>query len=1072
MMTNKTINYLCLFISIMILITTSSWSISVKEIKVDSFKQLKYRHIGPVGNRLISAVGVPGDPNIIYVGAASGGIFKSEDGGINWKPIFDEQPVASIGSLAIAPSDRNIIWAGTGETFIRSNVSQGDGIYKSSDGGKTFKNMGLKESGRIGRIVIDPRNPDIVLAAAMGHCYGPQRERGVYRTDDGGNTWKQVLFVDENTGCSDIAMNPNNPRILFAGMWPMLIRTWGKWSGGKGGGLHMSRDGGLTWKRLKDNGLPETEMGKISVAVAANNSDRVYALIETKNEGLWRSDDGGGSWKHINPSRALLNRPLYYTRCVAAPDDFNEVYFPATEFHMSFDGGLNLQVFNAGGGDYHDIWIDPLLPARMIVVNDQGVCISSNRGKSWLRAELPVAQMYHVYTDNQVPYYVYGNRQDGSSYRGPADSRTGKKISSGLWHPVGGFESGFAVPDPVDNNIVWSGNYDGMLDRFDLRTGQYQSVSVWPEGIQGWAAQDIKYRFQWTFPIVVSPHDHNKVYVGSQYVHMTTNGGHSWQVISPDLSTNDKSKQIRSGGLTTDDASPLYACTIFALAESPVTAGVLWAGTNDGLLHVSQDGGASWSDVTKNLPKLPPWGTFSNIEPSRYRAGKCYVTVDLHQMNNRDPFVFKTEDFGKKWLAIQGDIPKSVLSYAHCVKEDPKREGMLYLGTENRLYISLNDGADWLPFQSNLPHAPVHWLTLQEHFDDLVVATYGRGFWIMDDVTPLRQLTPEVLKADVFFFKPREAYRFREVVGPDTVPTDLCAGDNPPYGAFINYYLKEKTKAEIVVTILDQKGNTVRTLKTEKEDGVKLLPGSEQPPKLKMPQKAGFNRIVWDLRYDKTKKIRLRTPAIGQPHVQPGPKGWRPFPKGDENAGPLAAPGIYTVKLKVGEKEFTQLLTIKKDPNTSGTLEDIRQQLRVLLEIRDNLNTVSDIINQSEVIRKQLYDLAALLKADSGNKDILAEIDALNKKFIGIEGILFSMGMAGEGDYLRWPDMLYVRMRSLADSIEACDFPPTEQQLQVHEQFKAQVSQQQELFKALTDKDLPAFNKLLAEKKIFNILVR
>lgn len=1065
------------FFGFMILLTAGPGLIHSKEAKkaketgAKIFDQLKYRHVGPVGNRVSTVTGVPGDPNTIYAGAASGGVFKSSDGGINWTPVFDKQPVSSIGALVVAPSDTNVLWVGTGETFIRSNVSQGNGIYKSTDRGKSFKHMGLEKTGRIGRIVIDPRNPDIVLAAAMGHCYGPQQERGVYRTEDGGKTWKRVLFVDENTGCSDIAIDPNNPRILFAGMWPMLIKTWGKWSGGPGGGLYMSRDGGLTWKQLKGSGLPETEMGKVAVSVAPSNSDRVYAMIETRDEGLWRSDNGGQSWKHISHNRALLNRPLYYTRCIVSPDNYNEVYFPATRFHMTLDGGETIKRFNPAGGDHHDMWIDPTNPDRMIVGNDQVVAISTNRGKSWHGVQLPVAQMYHVYTDNRIPYYVYGNRQDGTSYRGPSNSRTGRRIPSGLWHPVGGFESGFAVPDPVDNNIVWSGNYDGMLDRFDLRTGQSRAVDVWPEGIQCWAPADVKFRFQWTFPIVVSPHDHNKVYVGSQHVHMTTNGGHSWTLISPDLSTNDKSKQQYSGGITIDDTGPLFSCTIFALAESPVRAGVLWAGTNDGLLQVSKDGGASWKNVTKNLPGLPPWGTFSNIEPSRFDAGTCYVTVDLHQVNNRDPFVYKTDNFGEKWQPLHGDIPKSELSYAHCVREDPVRKGLLYLGTENMIYVSLNDGKNWQPLQSNLPHAPAHWLTIQEHFGDLVVSTYGRGFWIMDDITPLRQLTGEVLKSDAFLFAPRPAYRFHRVEGPAVAYNDQCAGTNPPYGAFINYYLKDTPKEEIIVTILDEKGNTVRTLKTEKKEDSGLAAPGRRSRALKIPKKPGINRLTWDLRYDKTKKIKLRTIPPGQDHVRLGPKGWRPFPSGDELSGPLAAPGTYTVKLTIGKKEYLQKLVIYKDPHSSGTLEDIRAQLPVLLDIREMINTIADIIDEAEIIRAQLRDLMELVKDHKEAKEIIAKASELDKKILAIEDFFFATGLAGEGDYLRYAYRFYNRLDALAYGIGSADFPPTTQQLEVYRLFKKQLADYKGRFDALSGKDLPAFNKWLSQKNILHIVI-
>ncbi len=623
-----------------------------QELDPELFDQLEYRHIGPVGNRVIAVVGVPGDPNIYYIGAASGGIFKTIDGGVNWEPIFDDQPVSSVGSLAIAPSDPNVIWAGTGETFIRSNVSQGMGIYKSTDAGKTWKLMGLEKTGRIGRVIIHPTDPDIVYAAAMGHCYGPQEERGVFRTTDGGQTWEKVLFVDEDTGCSDIAMDPNNPRILFAGMWPMFIRTWGRWSGGPGGGIWVSRDSGTTWERIEGHGLPETEIGKVALAVAPSDSDTVYALLEAAEEGLYRSDDSGKNWKHVNPDHALVNRPHYYTRCTVATDDAKEIYTVAGAMRVSYNGGETIEKFKVLGGDNHDMWIDPLIPDRMAIANDGGVSISTNHGKTWLGARLPIAQMYHATVDTQIPYWVYGNRQDGASCRGPSNSRTRGGIQSGMWISVGGGESGIAVPDPVDPNIVWSGNVDGILERTDMSTGHSRAVTVWPESIQNWPAKEAKYRFQWNFPIAISPHDHNKVYVGSQHVHMTTNAGQSWTIISPDLSTNDKSKQQKEGGLTPDDLVPTYACTLFAIAESHLEEGLIWTGTNDGLVQLTRDGGTNWTNVTDGIPDLPPWGTVNSIEPSRHDAGTCYVAFDMHQINIRDPHVYKTNDYGKTWKLI------------------------------------------------------------------------------------------------------------------------------------------------------------------------------------------------------------------------------------------------------------------------------------------------------------------------------------------------------------------------------------------------------------------------------------
>ncbi len=1025
-----------------------------QEISPEIYKQFKLRHIGPIGNRTIAVVGIPGDPNVYYIGAASGGIWKSIDGGINWKPIFDDQPVSSIGSLAIAPSDSNIVWAGTGETFIRSNISQGIGIYKSTDAGKTWQCMGLEKTGRIGRVIIHPKDPNIVFAAAMGHCYGPQQERGIFRTLDGGKTWEKVLFVDENTGCSDIAMDPNNPRILFAGMWQMLIRTWGRWSGGPGSGLYMSKDGGTTWKRLTGKGLPETEMGKIAVAVAPSNSDCVYALIETEDEGLWRSDDGGETWKHVNHDHMLINRPLYYTRCTIATDDHNEIYTIAGTMGKSLDGGENFKrVTNMVGGDNHDMWIDPLIPDRMVVGNDHHVSISTNRGESWHGVSLPIAQMYHVYVDNQIPYYVYGNRQDGPSFRGPSNSLFGKRgIPSGLWHSVGGSECGFAIPDPMDNNIIWSGNFEG-LDRFDLRTGHSRAVDVWPINNYGWAASTAKYRWQWTFPIAISPHDHNKVYVGSQYVHQTTNGGESWEIISPDLTTNDKSKQQLTGGITRDDTPPTYCCVLFAIAESPIEQGLIWTGSNDGLVHVTRDGGSHWSNVTKNFPDLPPWGTVSNIEPSRYEAGTCYITIDFHQVNNRDPHVYKTTDYGKNWTSISSDIPKSELSYAHCVREDPVRKGLLYLGTENALYVSFNDGKNWIPLQNNLPHAPVHWLTIQEHFNDLVIGTYGRGFWILDDITPLQQLTPEVIESDIHLFAPRQAYRFLFKAPHVVDPRDQCRGENPPYGASLNYYLKNASKDEVKISILDEKGQKIRTLKG--------------------PKKQGTNRIWWDLRYEPSTEIKLRTCPVGHPHVVVGPEGWRPYLDGGDNQGPKVIPGTYVVKLTVGEKEFTQKLIVKKDPHSVGSIEDIKAQVKVLHEIHDNMNSVAKMINKIEWIRKQIYDLQEILEGNKNAEQILNKSKELDKKFIALEDNFIPVGYTGryDRDGLRWPEKLYERPSVLASGIAQTDFAPTTQQKEAHEVLSNQLSSYTGEYNELINKDLNDFNKLLRESNVANIIV-
>ncbi len=1034
---------------------------------------LRYRYIGPVGNRLTSVAGIPGDPSTYYVGAASGGIFKSTDGGVHWQPVFDDQPVSSIGSLAIAPSDPNVVWAGTGEAWIRSHISVGQGIYKSTDAGKTWNLMGLEKTGRIGRIMIHPHNPDVVLVAALGHAYGPQQERGVFRTSDGGKNWERVLFTDENTGCSDLVMDPNNPRILYAGMWPLVIRTWGRESGGPGSGLFKSTDGGVTWKKLAGRGLPSGMTGKFALAIARSNSNRVYALIETgdgvplRNQPtergkLWRSDDGGENWRLISYDRNLGGRTHYYFRTEVSPDNQNEAYYLTAGFAVSLDGGETARMasfVNSPGGDNHDIWIDPTNANRMAVANDGGVSISINRGKTWHRIQLPVAQMYHVTVDNRIPYYVYGNEQDDPSYRGPSQVPTGGfgggQIPRSAWHAVAGGESGWATPDPVDPNIVWSsasgsGSVGGIVARYDLRNGQARNVEVWPDQTNGSPAADLKYRFIWTFPLTISPHDHKKLYVGSQYVHQTTDDGQSWQIISPDLTTDDKSKQGFSGGLTGDNIGVEYFSTIFAIAESPKEKGLIWVGTNDGLVHVTRDAGKNWTNLTKNLPDLPPWGTISNIEPSRYNAAAAYLTVDFHQVNNRDPFIYKTSDYGRTWKLITNGIPRSMLSYAHCVREDPVRQGLLYVGTENGLYVSFNDGENWEPLQSNLPPAPVYWLVIQEHFNDLVVGTYGRGFWILDDLTPIQQMTDTVRNASVHLFPPRPTYRFRPGTVPVTMSDDPTAGQNPPYGAAINYYLKTAPSGDVKVRIQDASGQTVRTLNGTKNGGI--------------------NRVTWDLRGEQSKEVRLRTSPAYAPEIQVGPDGTRSAP-GAPRMSVLLPPGNYTVKLSAGGQEFTQPLIVKKDPNSAGTEADIQVQTAMLMELRKDLESATDMVNQIELIRSQLNTLTSLVQSEQSG--LATAAGELEKKLLEVEDELIQRKLTGQGqDTVRWPPKLLTKINYLASGLSSADFGPTTQQREVHALFKAQLASLRQRLDEVLSKDLAAFNKLLQERNLHNVISR
>ncbi len=1071
-----------LFLTVIALLICFASVLQAQETPKDVLGALRYRHIGPVGNRVTSIVGVPGQPNIYYTGAASGGIFKTIDGGVHWEPIFDGQPVSSIGSLAIAPSDSGIVWAGTGEAHIRSHISVGAGIYKSTDAGKTWKLMGLEKTGRIGRIVIDPKNPDLVLAAAMGHSYGPQQERGIYRTADGGKTWERVLFVDENTGASEIVMDPSNPRILFAGMWPLEIRTWGRESGGPGSGIYKSTDGGLTWKKLTGRGLPSRTTGKVAMAIANSNPNRVYALIETGDgvpvDGketdrgkLWRSDDGGDNWRLVSYDRTLGGRTHYYFRVVAAPDNENETYFLTATFSTSLDGGETIRTgggfASSPGGDNHDLWIDPTNANRMAVANDGGVSLSVTRGKTWFRIQLPIAQMYHVTVDNRIPYFVYGNEQDDPSYRGPSRSLSGGfgggQIPRSAWQPVAGGESGWATPDPVDSNIIWSsasgsGSIGGIVERFDLRNGQARNVEVWPDQVNGSPAADVKYRFVWTFPLTISPHDHKKLYVGSQFVHQTTDDGQSWQIISPDLTTNDKSRQGFSGGLTGDNIGVEYFSTLFAIAESPKENGLIWTGSNDGLVHVTRDGGKNWANVTKNLPGLPPLGTISNIEPSRYDAATAYLTADLHQVNNRDPFIYRTKDYGKTWKKITNGIPPSMLSYAHCVREDPVRPGLLYVGTENGLYVSWNDGDAWEPLQSNLPRVPVYWLVIQEHFNDLVVGTYGRGYWILDDLTPIQQLSDSVRNANAHLFAPRPTYRFRNSAQPVTMSDDPSAGQNPPYGAAISYYLKSAPAGDVKIVIQDANGQTVRTI-----NGTKTV---------------GINRVTWDLRNEQTKEVRLRNSPAYAPEIRNGAEGWRLAPDGSRSSV-LMPPGNYTVKLLAGGAESSQPLVVKKDPNSAGTEADIAAQMKMLFELRQDLESAADMVNQIEVVRSQLAGITSLLSeqpasAGGSSRDAIKKAASdLEKKLIEVEDNLIQRRLTGQGqDTVRWPPKLLSKINYLTNGVGSADFAPTNQHSEVKAMFEKQLAEHRRRLDEILNQDLEAFNKLLQENGIRNVISR
>jgi photosystem II stability/assembly factor-like uncharacterized protein len=1038
-----------------------------RQVDADALESLRFRHIGPVGNRIASVTGVTGDPLTYYVGAASGGIWKTTDGGTMWEPIFDDQSAHAIGALAVAHADPNIVWAGTGEPHIRSNVSIGDGVYRSLDAGATWQNTGLAETGRVSRVVIHPSNPDIVYVAALGHAHGPQRERGIFRTRDGGTTWEHVLFVDENTGASSLVMDPNNPRILFAGTWQVVVNTWGRESGGPGSGIFVSRDGGDSWTRLSGNGLPRLPVGKVDVCMTPADSRRVYALIETgdgvpwhgretESGELWRSDDGGGSWQLMTHNRDFGGRTAYYNHCHVAPDDPDEAYFLTASFVRSIDGGRTA-ASNAGrqspGGDNHAMWIDHTDPDRMIVGNDPGVAISRNRGRTWHRVQLPIAQMYHVTVDNAIPYHVLGNRQDGPSTRGPSNTMYGG-IPRGDWHSVGGGESGFATPDPTDPDIIWSsasgsGARGGIVVRFDERTRQFRNVEVWPESTGGWPAEALRFRFQWTFPLLLSPHDHNTLFVTSQHVHRTTNGGQSWQVISPDLTTNDKSRQRISGGLTPDNIGVEYCCVIYAFDESPARPGLFWAGSNDGRVHLSQDDGANWTDVTQNIPGLPKDAVVRTIDASKWDAGKAYLVAEAHQVGDFTTYAFRTTDYGRSWTRITAGVPAGPLAFARSIREDPVRPGLLYLGTENRLYVSFDDGARWQPLINNLPPAPMYDLVVQPHFNDLVIGTYGRGFWILDDVTPLQQLTPEVVASPVHLFRPRDAYRFHARTSPMTMANDMTAGDNPPYGASINYWLASPPRGDVTLRIADSEGRAVRTLRGTRSRGI--------------------NRVWWDLQDANSLPIRLRTTPLHADWVDLGPERVRTVSGG---LSMLQPPGTYTVTLEVDGRTLSQPLRVLKDPSSEGTEADIRAQVALAETIRRDHDLAAEAINRIEWLRRQLADLAPILEEQGDARDLLQAGDSLVRRLIAVEEDLIQLRLTGTGqDGVRYPAKVSERLRYLLGNVATADFRPTDQHGEVHVVLKRQLEAARAALDEILRTDVPAFNRRLQQRNLPAVII-
>jgi len=1004
---------------------------------------LKYRLVGPpAGGRVSRAAGIPGDPLTYYAATASGGVWKSTDGGIRWKPIFDEQPTASIGSIAIAPSDPSVVYVGSGEANIRGNAAQGNGIYKSSDAGRHWTRVWAQD-GQVGTMVVHPRDPDVAFAAVLGKPFGPNPERGVYRTKDGGKTWQRVLHKDPDTGASDVAMDPQNPSVLFAGLWQARRRPWELVSGGPGSGLYVSRDGGDTWTQLKEKGLPEGVWGKVGVGVAPSDPRRVYALIEAEKGGLFRSDDGGETWTLASAHRSLRQRAWYYSTLTIDPTNPDVVWFPQVPMLRTTDGGKTIKrVKGFHHGDHHDAWIDPRNPRRMIVANDGGVDLTENGGETWYAPPLPISQFYHVAADDQAPYRVFGAMQDLGTAAGPSNSLSEDGITLWDWHGVGGGEAGHAVADPDDPAVFYAGEYLGIFTRYDHRTRQSRNVSAYPDNLSGHGATDGKYRFQWTAPIALSPHDPKVVYHGANALFRTSDGGQSWTVISPDLTRDDESKQQWSGGpITGDNTGAEYYCTIFAVAESPREKGLIWAGSDDGLVHVTRDGGAKWTDVTANIPRLPEWGTVSLIEPSPFDAATAYVVVDAHRMDDVRPYLWKTADYGKTWKSLAAGLPQDV--YVHAVREDPKRRGLLYAGTERGVSYSPDDGATWRELRLNLPTVAVHDLVVKG--DDLVVGTHGRSIWILDDLTPVREWSAEVAAKAVHLFSIRPAIRWqtheavtKHVKGP---------GENPPVGALIQYLLGDKPKGDVVLEIQDAAGMTIRTLTSRKEEPEEAEDdpdAGERPKPVPLPAAPGVQRAVWDLRHDGASWIRKAKVDAGNP-----------------KKGPEALPGRYTAKLAVDGQTLSAPFEVRPDPRAKVPAEDLEEQLRFSLTLRDEVSRLAGIVNQLRSVRDQLRSARERLGGDARAASLLNLGDELVRKCDALEDKLHNPAAEVAYDILAMKGgaRLYSRLIPLYTWANEGAGRPTQGMRERAAEHARQLDQLEREWKALLATDLAAINE-------------
>ncbi|MFN2531037.1 MAG: WD40/YVTN/BNR-like repeat-containing protein [Pyrinomonadaceae bacterium] len=1039
--------------------------------ETDLLKALQWRSIGPYrAGRCTAVTGVASQPMIFYFGATGGGVWKTADGGINWESVSDGSVfgTGSVGAIGLSDSDPNTVYVGMGESPIRGNVSHGDGVYKSTDAGKTWKRVGLEDTRQISRIRVHPKNPDIVYVAAQGHVWGPSEQRGVFRSRDGGKTWDKILYRGDKAGASDLIMDPTNPNILYAGMWEVYRKPWTLESGGPNSGIFKSTDGGDTWTDITRNaGLPRGTVGIVGITVSPANADRLWAIVEAEDGGVFRSDNAGRTWTKVNEERRLRQRAWYYSRIYADPKNPDTVYVLNTGFYKSNDGGRTYAGISVPHGDNHDLWIAPDDPNRMINSNDGGANVSFNGGRSWTEQDQATAQFYRVTVDNDFPYNIYGAQQDNSTVRIASRTNEGS-IGTRDWYDVGGGESGWIAPLPSDSEIVFAGSYGGLITRYDHHTGQLRDVNPYPDNPMGAGADVLKYRFQWNFPLVFSPHDPGTLYTAANVLFRSKDEGQSWEVISPDLTRNDKSKQASSGGpITKDNTSIEYYDTIFTVMESPVQAGTIWTGADDGLVYLTRDGGKNWSNVTPPAGMLPEWIQINSIEASPNDAATAYVAATMYKFDDYRPYLYRTNDYGKTWKKITTGIPDN--AFSRVIREDPNKRGLLYAGTENGIYISFDDGDHWQSMQFNLPIVPITDLVIQKREKELVAATQGRSFWILDDLPLLHQLMDAggfKAAGETNLFKPKDSYRMPGG-GGFQLPATATVGRNPAAGVVIYYALKTKPTSDVQLEFFDSSGKSIRKFTGRVARPGAATPG--QPVTSSPPDEEGFglgsaparvstdlglNRFVWDTRYPDAVRF-------------PGMILWA-----GETRGPKVPPGTYQVKLTVDGKTLSQPFEIKPDPRLKVTAGDYAKQLELGLKIRDKLSETNNAIVQIRDVRKQIDDLVKRLTGQPNFKTIDDAATALNKNLTTIEEALYQTKNQSSQDPLNFPIRLNNKLAALGGVVGGAEAAPTAQSYVVYDALVTQIDSEVQRLRQIINKDVPAFNQLVRDQNIPAVVVK